>query len=110
MDESNRLEYVGNVVQAANLRLEELLVEDFAVGDLLGGLLQAQHILPGHEKSDELLAEVTQGLDFLILGLFLLGATGRSTALRRSSLVWLGAVLILVLSVGGFQTSGFIHL
>ena len=49
VNQADRLEHVGDVVKSANLGLQELLVENFAIGDLLGSLLERQHILPCHE-------------------------------------------------------------
>ena len=40
MDEADRLEHVGDVIQATYLGLEQLLVEDLAIGDLLGSLFE----------------------------------------------------------------------
>ena len=87
MDEANRLQHVGNVIQSADLGLEELLVEDFAVRNLLGRFLEAKHVFPGHEQLDELLAEVAQRFNFLVLGLLLLGPARCGAALAARLLL-----------------------
>ena len=80
MDEANRLQHVGNVIQASDLGLEELLIEDFAVRNLLGRLFEAKYVFPSHEKLDELLAEVAQRFYLLVLGLLLLSSARRGAA------------------------------
>ena len=114
MDKADRLQHVGNVIQSANLSLEQLLVEHFAVRNLFGGLLETEHILPSHKQFDELLAKVAQRLDFLVLGLLFLRPACRSTALgtgprRLHDRSGGGSVVVLlvfvVFSVGGLQAT-----
>ena len=92
VDQADRLEHVGDVVKSANFGLQELLVENFAIGDLLGSLLERQHILPCHEQTDELLAKVAERLDLFVLGRFLISSCigTLSTFARRVLMLVIG--------------------
>ena len=92
VNQADRLEHVGDVVESADFGLQELLVEHFAIGDLLGGLLERQHILPCHEQTDELLAKVAERLDFFVLGRFLISSCigTLSTFARRVLMLVIG--------------------
>ena len=77
VDQSDGLKHIGDVIEAPYFCLEQLFIVNFAIRDLLGSLLEREDVLPGHKESDELKAEVTERLHFLIFGLLLLSASIR---------------------------------
>lgn len=71
LDQTDRLKHVGYVVETTDFSFESFVIDSFIVRYLTSCLFKRDDLFPANKQVNELLAEITQRLDFLVFGLSL---------------------------------------
>ena len=71
LDQSDRLKNICNVVKPTDFSFEGFVIDGLIVCYLTSCLFERDDLFPANKQMNELLAEISKRLDFLVLGLSL---------------------------------------